>query len=73
MRSSELTGKEVIDAEAKIVGSVRELDIDIKNWTINGIVIKTGFIKKLIVKTADIDRIGDKVILKVALDKIQKS
>lgn len=73
MRSSELTGKEVIDSDAKIVGSVRDLDIDIKNWTIKGIVVKTGFIKKLVIQTGDIDRIGDKVILKVTLDSSQKS
>ena len=73
MKSSELIGKEVIDAGAKIVGPVKGLDIDKKKWTVNGIIVKTGFIKKLLIHTGDIDRVGDKVILKVTADKIQKA
>ena len=72
MKANELIGKEVIDADAKLIGLVKGLDIDVKKWTINGLVIKTGFIKKILVLTGDIDRVGDKVMLKVTQDKIQK-
>jgi sporulation protein YlmC with PRC-barrel domain len=73
MKSNELIGKEVIDANARVIGSVKALDIDAKKWTVNGIVVKTGFIKKLLILTGDIDKVGDKVMLKVTIDKIQRS
>jgi len=73
MKSNELMGKEVIDANATIIGPVKGFDIDLKRWTVNGIIVKTGFIKKLLILTGDIDRVGDKVILKVTIDKIQRS
>ena len=73
MKSSELIGREVIDANARVIGSVKALDIDVKKWTVNGIIVKTGFIKKLLILTSDIDKVGDKVMLKVTIDKIQRS
>jgi sporulation protein YlmC with PRC-barrel domain len=65
-------GKEVIDAEAKMIGYVKDLNIDLKKWTVTGIIVKK-FIKKTSVLVADIDKVGDKVILKVPVDKIQKA
>ena len=73
MKSSELIGKEVIDAGARVIGPVKAIDIDLKKWTVTGIIVKTGFIKKTLILVSDIDRIGDKVILKVTIDKIQKA
>ena len=73
MKTNELIGKEVIDAEARIIGPVKGLEIDLKKWTVTGLYVKTGWVKKALVLTGDIDRIGDKVILKVAIDKIQKA
>ena len=73
MRSSELSGKEVIDAAAKAIGPVKDLDIDTKKWVVSGIIVKTGFIKKLTILSGDIDKVGDKVVLKVSIDKIQKA
>jgi hypothetical protein len=40
---------------------------------VNGIIVKTGFIKRLLILTGDIDKVGDKVMLKVTIDKIQRS
>jgi sporulation protein YlmC with PRC-barrel domain len=73
MKSSELMGKEVIDAAAKVIGPVRGFEIDLKKWSVTGIIVKAGFIKKTTVLVADIDKIGDKVMLKVTIDKIQKA
>jgi sporulation protein YlmC with PRC-barrel domain len=72
MKCRDLLGKEVIDAEAKMIGYVRDLDVDLKKWTVTGIVVKK-FIKKTSVLVADIDKVGDKVILKVPIGKIQKA
>jgi hypothetical protein len=40
---------------------------------VTGIIVKTGFIRRTVILTADIDKIGDKVMLKVPIDKIQKA
>ena len=73
MNSNELIGKEVIDAGAKVIGPVKGFSIDLKKWTVTGLIVKTGFIRKTTILTGDIDKIGDKVILKVTIDKIQKA
>ncbi len=73
MRAKELLGKEVIDAGAKIVGNVKDLKLDTKKWEVTGIIVKTGFITKLLIQTGDIDKVGDKIVLKVTMDKIQKT
>jgi sporulation protein YlmC with PRC-barrel domain len=72
MKSNELVGKEVIDAGAHVIGNVKAIDIDLKKWSVTGIIVKTGFIKKLLITTGDIDKVGDKVVLKVTVDQIQK-
>lgn len=73
MNSKELIGKEVIDSEARIIGNVKDIEIDLKKWTVSAIVVKTGFIRKRIILTGDVDKVGDKVVLKVTVDKIQKA
>jgi sporulation protein YlmC with PRC-barrel domain len=73
MRSRELIGKEVIDANAKIIGPVRDVEIDLKKWAVTAVIVKAGFIKRLTILTDDIDKIGDKVVLKIAVDKIKKA
>lgn len=72
MKSREIIGKEVIDAEAKIIGSVQDIEIDLAKWTVTGIIVKRGFMRKITISAGNIDKVGDKVVLKVAFDKIQK-
>ena len=72
MKSREIIGKEVIDAAAKIKGSVQDIEIDLTKWTVTGIIVKTGFMRKITIPAGNIDKVGDKVVLKVATDKIQK-
>ena len=73
MRSRELMGKEVLDAEAKIVGPVKDVELDLKKWAVTAIIVRAGFIKNLTIQIGDIDKIGDKVFLKVPIGKIQKA
>ena len=73
MKIKELIGKEVIDAEAKVLGVVKDVEVDVKKWMINSIVVKTGFVRKSVILTDDIDKVGDKVVLKVTGNKIQKA
>jgi sporulation protein YlmC with PRC-barrel domain len=72
MRSREIIGKEVLDAEAKSIGSVQDLEIDLTKWTVSGLIIKRGFMRKITITAGNIDKVGDKVVLKVAFEKIQK-
>ena len=72
MKSREIIGKEVIDVEAKIIGTVQDLEIDLTKWTVTGIIVKRGFMRKITISAGNIDKVGDKVVLKVASDKIQK-
>lgn len=72
MKANELIGMEVIDADAKLVGTVKGLDLDVKKWTVTGVIVKRGIVKKITIQTSDIDRVGDKVILKVTADRIQR-
>jgi sporulation protein YlmC with PRC-barrel domain len=73
MNSKELIGKEVIDSEARTIGNVKDVEIDLKKWTVAGIVVRTGFIRKRTILATDIDKVGDKVVLKVTVDKIQRA
>jgi len=73
MKAKNLFGKEVIDADAKVVGKIVNMEIDIKKASIHGILVKSGFRKKVSILPQDIDKIGDKVVLKIAKDKIRKA
>ena len=73
MKAKELLGKEVVDADAKVVGKVVDIDLDIGKAVILDISVKTGLTKKISISPRDIDKIGDKVLLKVAKDKMKKA
>jgi sporulation protein YlmC with PRC-barrel domain len=73
MKAKDLLGKEVIDVNARVVGKIANMDLDISKASVRSILVKAGFRKKLSILPGDIDKIGDKVILKVAKDKIRKA
>ena len=73
MKAKYLLGKEVIDVNAKVVGKIVDVDLDIDKATILDISVKTGFTKKISISPRDVGKIGDKVLLKVAKNKITKA
>jgi len=73
MKAKELFGKEVIDVDAKVVGRIADMEIDINKASIRSILVKAGLTKKLLILPGDIGKIGDKVVLKIAKDKIRKA
>ncbi len=73
MRAKELFGKEVIDVNAKVVGKIVDMNLDIAKSTVHDIVVKAGLTKKLSIRLEDIDKIGDKVMLRVPKEKAQKA
>lgn len=72
MKSKELMGKEVIDSEAKHVGTIKDMEIDLKRWAVAGLIVRIGFLRSRMIMVSDIDKVGDKVMLKVTADRIQK-
>lgn len=73
MKAKELFGKEVIDVNAKVVGKIVDMEIDISKGSICSVSVKSGFTKKVSIVPGDIEKIGDKVILKIAKDKVRKA
>jgi len=72
MNAKELLGKEILDVNAKRVGKVSDIGLDMQQGVINHIVVKAGLIKKYHVSLDKIDKIGDEVILKVGEDELGK-
>ena len=64
MNTSELIGKEVLDKSGNHVGKVVDIDINLSQWTVNHLIVRTGMIKKVPIGIDKIDKIGDKIILK---------
>lgn len=69
---NEVKGKEVFDKNANMVGKIADFEVEVPAWTISNIVIKSGLIKKLTIGIDKIDKIGDKVFLKVAREELLK-
>ena len=71
MKIDEIKGKEVIDGKGNKIGEVEDIDLDLKNQRIEGLVLREGGITAKI-KSGDtktipcnmIETIGDKVLLK---------
>lgn len=72
MYISKIIGKGVLDKNANTIGKVTDIDINFPLWTVNHVLVKTSFFKKLIVGVEKIDKIGDKIILKGAKDELYK-
>jgi len=73
MKAKELFGKEVIDVNAEVVGKIVDMEIDISKGSVSSLSVKSGFTKKVSIVPGDIEKIGDKVILKIAKDKVRKA
>ena len=72
MNTKELFGKEVLDANADRVGKVSDMNFDLEQGIIKAIVVKAGLIKKREIPLDKIDKMGDKVILNVAISELGK-
>ena len=72
MNARKLFNKEVIDAQGNKVGRVDDIDVDMVNGAINHIIVAAGLLKKYEIKLDKIMTIGDKVILKIQRDELQK-
>jgi sporulation protein YlmC with PRC-barrel domain len=71
MKAKDLFGKEVIDVNAKVVGKIKDMEIDIGKASIRYLLVKSGLTKKVSIAPGDIEKVGDKVVLKIAKEKIK--
>jgi len=71
--AKELLGKEVLDANANVVGKVVDIHLDMDKATVLNIVLKTGLVKKSYVLPRDIEKIGDKIVLRITGDELGKA
>ena len=65
MYTNELFGKEVLDSNANQIGKVMDIDVDMLQGIVHHMVVKSSFTKKQVVTLDKINKIGDKIILKV--------
>lgn len=65
-------GKEVIDDDANSLGKVIEIDFDAYKGSLNYFVIKSGWGKKLHITFDKVTKIGDKVVLNVKKEQLEK-
>ncbi len=72
MNAKKLFNKEVIDAQGNNIGRVTDIDVDMVNSAINHVIVAAGLTKKYEIKLDKIMTIGDKVILKIQKDELQK-
>lgn len=73
MHAKDLSGKDIVDAKGDKVGVVDDVEIDVMNKMVTGIIAKEGTIssklgmgEERMISMDMIDAIGDKVILKRA-------
>ena len=72
MNTNELFGKEVLDVNANRIGKVAGIDVDLSQGVVNHVIVKAGLTKKYVVTLDKIDRIGDKVMLRITEDELKK-
>ncbi len=71
MNIKELQGKEVLDMNAKNMGKVSDIEFDLMQGVIKHIELKGGK-QKYTFLPEQVDKIGDRIILKVTEDQLQR-
>ncbi len=71
MHAKDLSGKDIVDANGDKVGEVDDVEIDVMNKMVTGLVAKEGTIsaklgmgKEKMISMDMVDTVGDKVVLK---------
>jgi len=64
MNTSGLIGRQVLDKDGNNVGKVADIVINVPNWTVNRLIVRTGIFKKTLIDVEKVDKVGDKIILK---------
>ncbi len=73
MNASEIIGKEVFDKDVRRIGKLADIGLDIEKGTVDYFVIKMGLTKKAQITHSEIARAGDKIILNITKEELEKS
>lgn len=73
MNASEILGKQVLDRSGNNLGKVADIGINFPQWTVNHLAVKIGMIKKIPIGIDKVDKIGDKIILNITKDELEKA
>ena len=73
MYSSELLRKRVLDKNGNNMGRVEDVNINLPQWTIDHIILRRNLIKTVTISLDVIDKVGDRIILKITRDELDKS
>jgi len=71
MLIGDIARKEVLDVNANKVGYIIDADLDVARGTVSHFVLRTGVFRKLPLTPDKIDKIGEKVILKITRDSLE--
>ncbi|MFC1917984.1 PRC-barrel domain-containing protein [Chloroflexota bacterium] len=71
MNTKDLFSKEVLDANAEKVGQVIDIDFDLRTGILNHIILQIGVFKKQTISVDKIDKIGDKLVLKITKNDLK--
>ncbi len=71
MLLNDISKKEVLDVNANKVGYIVDVDLNIPQGSVAHFVLRMGVFKKVPLTTDKIDRIGEKVILKITKESLE--
>ena len=72
MNTRQLFGREVLDANAKLIGKVLDIEFDKRQGVIDYLIVKAGIVKQYEVSFEKISAIGEKIILNVDEDQLKR-
>lgn len=71
MLFTDLIKKEVLDVKANKVGNIVDVDVNVPQGTIAHFVLRMGVFKRVPLAPDRIEKIGEKVILKITKDEVE--
>lgn len=72
MNASDLLRKPVFDSNARKIGRVSDIILDLPPGVVTHIVVRLGFTKKYTVSVNKIEKVGDSVILGATAAELEK-
>ncbi len=71
MLISDLSKKEVLDSRANKVGYIIDVDLNVTQGTVSHYILRTGVLKKVPLMPDRVDKVGEKVLLKITRDEVE--
>ena len=72
MNTRQLFGREVLDANAKLIGKVIDMEFDKRQGVIDYLIVKAGIVKQYEISFEKIAAIGEKILLNIDEDQLKR-